>query len=79
MTVVTQVRCIDSAREVARLAARGDGRAEQVGRAVLPGAQITVQAGEGTVTARVAVEAPLLPLTLSSRAVAAVEPGVRPG
>ncbi len=79
MAVVTQVRCVDSAREVARLAARGDGRAEKVGREVMPGARIAVEAGDGTVTARVAVAVPLLPLTLSARAVAAVEPGVGPG
>lgn len=76
MAAVTQVRCVDSAREVARLAARGDERAAEVGRQVLPGARVAVRTGGTTVTARVSVEVPLLPLTLSARAVAAVEPGV---
>lgn len=77
LAVATQVRCVDAAREVARLAARGDDRAVDAGHDVLPGARIEVDAGP-EVTAVVSADAPLLPMALTARAVAAREPGVGP-
>ncbi len=72
-----QVRCVDAAREAARLAARGDERfAVDAARRVAPaGARIDVRRGGGFVAATVVVDAPLLPrLAIAARAVAAVEP-----
>lgn len=75
--VITQIRCTDAAREVARLAAVGDASASEVGRAVAPsGAQISVSTGGDTVTVSVTADLPALPMVeVSARAVAAVEPG----
>lgn len=73
-----QVRCVDAAREAARLAARGDDRgASEVARAVGPaGAGLELRRGDGRVVARVAARSPLLPgITIMAEAVAAVEPG----
>ncbi|WP_182347319.1 TadE family type IV pilus minor pilin [Tomitella gaofuii] len=75
MTVVTQVRCVDAAREVARLAARADGRAVDAGRRMLPDARIDVTTSEGMVVAVVSVDAPVLPMSLSATSAAVVEPG----
>lgn len=75
---VTQVRCIDAAREAARLAARGDrAAAEPTARQVAPeGANIAVRYEAGRVIAVVTAEVPLLPaLELRAEAVAAREPG----
>ncbi|MCF8604608.1 pilus assembly protein TadE [Gordonia sp. HY442] len=74
--VVTQIRCTDAAREVARLAAVGDESASDVGRSVAPGgARISVSAAADTVTVTVSADLPMLPMaTVSARAVAAVEP-----
>ena len=72
-----QVRCIDAAREVARLAARGDtARAEQAGAQVAPaGARISVRTDGDRVRAVVSAGVPLLPLLeLSAEAVAVLEP-----
>jgi Flp pilus assembly protein TadG len=82
---VTKVRVVDAAREVARVAARGDADTEAVahGRRVAPaGTRFTVRraAGEVVVDARVAVTGPggllaFLPaVTVESEAVAAEEP-----
>jgi hypothetical protein len=73
----TQVRCVDAAREVARLAAADDPRAQSVGRAVAPaGADVGVTVDDDRVTARVSARSPLLPgLELGATAVAAREPG----
>lgn len=76
LAVTAQVRCIDAAREAARLVARGDGdEAVSAARRVAPtGARIEVHEDGGHVVARVTVEAALLPaLELSAEAVAAVE------
>ncbi len=76
--VTAHVRCVDAAREAARLAARGDdaraARAvEDVGP---PGASSTVSRGDRTVTVQVRAPVALLPgLTVSATAVAAAEPG----
>jgi hypothetical protein len=73
-----QVRCIDAAREAARLAARGaDGvaAAEQVGPR---GATVALRRDGGFVVARVSARSPLLPgVTVAAEAFAAVEPGAR--
>jgi hypothetical protein len=74
-----QVRCVDAAREAARLAARGDDRAAaEVSRTVGPaGAGLELRRTGGRVTARVVAKSPLLPgITVAAEAVAAVEPGL---
>ena len=75
--VSMQVRCVDAAREAARLAARGDERfAVDAARRIAPaGARIDVRRGGGFVTATVVVHSSLLPrLPIAARAVAAAEP-----
>jgi len=74
--VATQVRCVDAAREAARLAARGDrASAEAAVRAVGPaGADLRLSADGGHVTARVSASAVLLPgVVISADAIAAAE------
>jgi hypothetical protein len=76
--VAMQVRCVDAAREAARLAARGDQRAAtNAARAVAPGgATVDLRRDGALVVARVAVHPPLLPgVTVAAEAVAAAEPG----
>lgn len=73
-----QVRCVDAAREAARLTARGDTAAAiAVVRGIAPaGATLRVRRDGDFVVATVRVDATLLPgLTVSADAVAAVEPG----
>ncbi|WP_137725471.1 TadE family type IV pilus minor pilin [Prescottella subtropica] len=72
-----QIRCIDAAREAARLAARGDRDAVAVATRVgPPDADITLRDDGGFVVATVRARVPLLPLVeLSADAVAAREPG----
>lgn len=69
-----QVRCIDAAREVARLAARGNGAASSgLGP---PGSAVELRSNGGYVLARVSGRTPLLPgVVISGEAVAALEPG----
>ncbi len=76
--VVAQLRCSDAAREVARLAAAGDGQARAVGARVAPaGARIDVRAQGDQVVATVVATVPLMPLlNVSARSVAAVEADV---
>lgn len=76
--VAASVRCIDASRELARLAARGEpdhGRA--VAAALAPrGARLDLVVVGGDVTAEVSADLlPPLPLRVSGRAVAALEPG----
>ena len=76
--VSMQVRCIDAAREAARLAARGDDRAavETARRTGPDGATVEVRRDGGRIVARVRAPAPLLPgVTVGAEAVAAPEPG----
>ncbi|WP_285028777.1 TadE family type IV pilus minor pilin [Mycolicibacterium sp. lyk4-40-TYG-92] len=77
--VAAQVRCIDAAREAARLAARGDdGAAVETARHRTgpDGASVEVRRDGGRIVARVRVRAPLLPgVTVGAEAVAAPEPG----
>lgn len=73
------LRCVDAAREAARLAARDDaGAAAAVVRAAAPdGAELRLDRADGLVTATVTSRAAggLLPgIQLSASAVAAVEP-----
>jgi hypothetical protein len=76
--VSMQVRCVDAAREAARLAARGDQRnavaaALRVGP---PGAQVQLHHDGGYLVATVVARSKLLPgLDIAARAVAAQEPG----
>ncbi|WP_422750007.1 TadE family type IV pilus minor pilin [Mycobacterium sp. WMMD1722] len=75
-----QLRCLDAAREAARLAARGDDRsATDTARAIAPGGATVELRRDGTgVVARVSARSTLLPgITISGRSVAATEPGVR--
>lgn len=69
-----QVRCIDAAREAARLAARGHGAAT-AGLAP-PGAALELRSSGGFIVARVTDRAPILPgIVIRGEAVAALEPG----
>ncbi|MGM7647865.1 TadE family type IV pilus minor pilin [Nocardia sp. JW2] len=77
----TQVRCVDAARETARLAARGDTtHAVAAGRTVAPpGATVELRNDGDRVIATVAATTPLLPgLHLLAEAVAVIEPGTQP-
>lgn len=69
-----QVRCVDAAREAARLAARGGAVAAS---SLAPGgAGIEVRRDSGYVVARVTARSPILPgVVIVGQAVAAVEPG----
>lgn len=77
LAVSAQVRCVDAAREAARLAARGDtAAAVTAGRRVAPpGARIRLGTEGDLVVADVSARATLLPLTLHAAAVAVREPG----
>jgi Flp pilus assembly protein TadG len=80
---IAEVRCLDAAREAARLAARGDVEQARAvaARAAPRDARVTLTESDGLVTATVSVsarpDAPLLgnlpAVPLSARAVSAVE------
>ncbi|WP_312870636.1 TadE family type IV pilus minor pilin [Gordonia asplenii] len=74
--VSAQVRCVDAARETARLTAAGDANAKTVGTRVAPsGASITVDAAGDFIEVTVATRVALLPgVDIWARAVAAREP-----
>jgi hypothetical protein len=75
--VSMQIRCIDAAREAARLAARGDERsAVAAARVVAPGGAMVQLRRDGQfVVATVAANSYLLPaLDITAIGVAAVEP-----
>jgi hypothetical protein len=75
--VSAQVRCVDAAREAARLAARGDERsAVQAARGVAPrGAVVALRRDGEFVVATVTARSPLLPaLAVAAKAVAVLEP-----
>jgi hypothetical protein len=72
-----QVRCIDAAREAARLAARGDERsAVDAARRVAPGgAVVQLRRDGGFVVATVVARSNLLPaLHIAATGVSAIEP-----
>lgn len=76
--IAMQVRCIDAAREAARLAARGDEAAAGVAaRGVGPaGAALQLRRDGGFVVATVSGRSRLLPgVVITADAVAAAEPG----
>jgi hypothetical protein len=76
--VALQIRCIDAAREAARLVARGDAtQAETAARRVgPPGAVLRVERDGEFVVARVSGRSLLLPgLTISAQAVTVAERG----
>jgi hypothetical protein len=78
--VSMQVRCVDAAREAARLAARGDdGSAAVAAQRVAPeGAAVELRRDGELVVATVTARSPLLPgVTIAAEAVAAAEPGPR--
>lgn len=75
--VSEQVRCVDAAREAARLAARGDPRSGVLAaRRIAPdGARIDVRRDGDFLVATVAARSVVLPaLDIRARAVAAAEP-----
>ena len=75
--VSMQIRCVDAAREAARLAARGDERsAVDAARRIAPGgARVQVRRDGDFLVATVAARSNMLPtLDISARAVAAAEP-----
>jgi hypothetical protein len=74
-----QVRCIDAAREAARLAARGDdGHAVQAARDIAPvGAVVDLRKEGGLVVATVTARSMLLPgVAIRADTMAAIEPNV---
>lgn len=78
--VSMQTRCIDAAREAARLAARGDSElAVQTARAIAPAGSVVQLRRDGQfLVATVSVRPALLPgLGISADAVAAAEPGTQ--
>lgn len=77
MAVVIQVRCVDAAREAARLAARGDGSGLAAAHAVAPaGAAVELRRHGGYFIARVTCRSSMLPgVVIAAEAVSAAEPG----
>ncbi|MDQ4021435.1 MAG: pilus assembly protein [Actinomycetota bacterium] len=81
--VAAQLRCVDAAREAARLTARGQqDRAEDLARRIAPrGAMVQVTVRGDEVTARVSADpvAGLLPgIVVGAEAAAVLEPGGLP-
>jgi hypothetical protein len=74
--VAAQIRCVDAAREAARLAARGDVSAADVAQRIAPeGAAIGIRHDGEFVVATVIVGVTGLPgVRLSAEAVAVLEP-----
>jgi hypothetical protein len=75
--VSMQVRCVDAAREAARLAARGYERSavDAARRVAPPGARISVRREGDFVVATVVAHSNLLPaLDISASAMSAAEP-----
>ena len=75
------IRCVDAARELARLAARGEpDRGRAVAAQLAPsGARLALRAEGDLVVAEVSADVlHPLPVQIGSRAVAALEPGATP-
>jgi hypothetical protein len=75
------IRCVDAARELARLAARGEAeRGRAVATQLAPsGARLALRADGDLVVAEVSADVlHPLPLRIGGRAVAALEPGATP-
>jgi hypothetical protein len=77
--VSMQVRCIDAAREAARLAARGDESASVAAQRIAPaGSLVRLQRDGDVVVATVTAWSAMLPgINIAAQAVAAAEPGLR--
>jgi hypothetical protein len=76
--VSMQVRCVDAAREAARLAARGDERsALDAARRIAPvGSRVQVRRDGDLLVATVVARSKVLPsLDIAASAVSAAEPG----
>ena len=75
--MVIDVRCVDAAREVARLAARGDSAGLAAAHAIAPaGASVELRRDGGYFVARVTGRSPMLPgVVIAAEAVSAAEPG----
>jgi hypothetical protein len=73
--VSMQVRCVDAAREAARLAARGDVSATDAARRIAPdSATVQVRRDGAWLVARVSATSPLLPgIVIAAEAVSAGE------
>lgn len=74
--LVMQIRCIDAAREAARLAARADGGGWAAAHGVAPaGAAVELRREGGYIVAKVAGRSPILPgIVIAAEAVSAAEP-----
>ena len=72
-----QVRCVDAAREAARLAARGDSAgAAAAGKLAPAGAAVELRREGGYFVARVSSRSAVLPgVVITGVAIAAAEPG----
>ena len=77
VAVIGQVRCVDAAREAARLAARGDeASAVAAVRQTGPGgARLELRRDGERVVARVSAASPLPGIVVSAESVSALEPG----
>ncbi|WP_242656983.1 TadE family type IV pilus minor pilin [Mycobacterium lehmannii] len=74
--VSMHIRCVDAAREAARLAARGHDSATTARDLAPEGASIATRSDGQFVTATVRARSPILPgFAVEARATAAVEPG----
>jgi hypothetical protein len=80
LAVASHVRCVDAAREAARLAARGDDEhARSSAQAVAPpGALVSIDEGPDIVTATVTFHGPIFSVDLGAKSVAAKEPVAGP-
>ena len=76
--ISAHIRCLDAAREAARLAARG-GDGSGIARDIAPdGATVQLRRDGDLVVVTVTARTAFLPgVTVAARAVAAVEPGLR--
>ncbi|BCO33911.1 apoptosis inhibitor [Mycobacterium heckeshornense] len=76
MAMSMQVRCVDAAREAARLAARGDERAVDTARRIAPrSAHVQVRRDGELVVATVTARSHLLPaLVIGAEGISAAEP-----
>ncbi len=71
-----QVRCVDAAREAARLAARDADARSAALRVAPPGADVSIRTEGDHVIVVVSARVPILPvLTLHAEAIAVREPG----
>ncbi|CAN7646713.1 TadE family type IV pilus minor pilin [Mycolicibacterium frederiksbergense] len=73
---VLQIRCVDAAREAARLAARGDDGVAAARRVGPAGAVVSVHREGDLLVARISTKSALLPgITIAAEAVSVAEQG----